>query len=129
MQINKNYKKKNPAKSRLIKKREYQKNKRKYINRMYMQKYGIGLEDFESKLRDQKFLCKICLQKDTSKKGFHLDHCHKTNVVRDILCNHCNRLIGACKESTRILKNAVEYIERWSAAPTSMSSMNLSINL
>ena len=48
MIINNEYKIKNPEKIKEIKKREYTKNKRKYSDREYKRKYGIGLEDFEN---------------------------------------------------------------------------------
>lgn len=114
MIINNEYKMQNPEKSKEIKKREYTKNKRKYMDREYKRKYGIGLEDFENKIKNQNFLCMICNKPDDSKKGFHLDHCHKSNLVRDVLCNHCNRLIGACKENIDILRNSIAYLEKWS---------------
>lgn len=41
--------------------------------------------------------CAICekeLELFIDRKGGFIDHCHKTNKVRGILCAYCNTLLG-----------------------------------
>ena len=107
------------TKERIEKLREYQKNyHRKYrikhtnINRRYAlkRKYGITLEDWEKLFTSQGKACAICYSKEPrSKQGWHTDHCHVTNRIRGILCNHCNRTIH--KYATiKVLRRAIRYL-------------------
>jgi hypothetical protein len=41
-----------------------------------------------------------------------VDHNHKTNAVRELLCHACNVLIGYARENPQILRAACEYLER-----------------
>lgn len=39
-----------------------------------------------------------------------IDHCHKTGVVRGLLCNACNQAIGALGDQYQALVVAAEYL-------------------
>ena len=81
----------------------------KYINH----KYGITAEEYEGKLASQNFACAICgVKLPKSGHRTHLDHCHKTGILRAFLCTNCNRGIGHFKESIDFLMEAVEYLKR-----------------
>lgn len=54
-------------------------------------KYKITLNKYNRILSDQDNRCAIC-QEELIKSC--LDHCHKTNKVRGILCQHCNSGLG-----------------------------------
>lgn len=60
--------------------------------------------------------CAICGR--TSSPGKHLstDHCHKTGLVRGLLCNICNRLLGKIESQwgpdvLRLVLRAVDYLK------------------
>lgn len=77
-----------------------------------LRKYGITLEQFEAMLKDQGNACKICKTSTPGGKGtFHVDHCHKTGVVRGLLCHHCNALLGHAKDQVTILEEAIRYLK------------------
>jgi len=40
-----------------------------------------------------------------------IDHNHNTGEFRGVLCKQCNRALGMFKDSSMILRNAVEYLE------------------
>lgn len=78
-------------------------------------KYGCSKEDIE-KLLDIKE-CQICSASVAfSSENRHLkpniDHCHKTGVIRGILCGYCNNLIGRAKDDVDTLKAAIKYLEK-----------------
>ena len=77
-------------------------------------KYGITLEEYERILQEQKCKCAICgtIRPGAIIKRFHIDHCHKSNKVRGLLCENCNRAIGQLQDDPTILRKAAEYLER-----------------
>lgn len=75
--------------------------------------YGITLDQFNSLLKRQNGVCAICGMKSEKKLIFPVvDHCHKTNVVRGILCALCNKAIGLFKDDVSRMRKAIEYLER-----------------
>lgn len=79
--------------------------------------FGITLDDYSSILADQGGKCAICgaEEKDEVEVGRKIaklcvDHCHKTNVIRGILCHNCNRSIGLLKDNPDILEKAASYL-------------------
>ena len=60
------------------------------------------------RLKKQITSCQICGKKE----DLVVDHNHETNVVRGILCNHCNRGIGHFLDNESLLKSAIKYLIR-----------------
>jgi len=94
-----------------IDKRDPEKSKRKELLRKFS-KYGLTENEFETMLQNQNHRCAICLTDDPKTKGWCIDHCHTTKIVRGILCSNCNSAIGLMKENTFALRAAIEYLCR-----------------
>ena len=62
----------------------------------------------------QEGKCAICGTTDPGArtKRFHVDHCHTTNQLRDLLCNTCNVGLGAFRDNPDLLINAAEYLRK-----------------
>ena len=75
-------------------------------------RYGINLDEFETMIKLQDFQCAICAAqiKEPAGNTANVDHCHTTGAVRGILCKPCNTMLGCAKDSTHILRQAVEYL-------------------
>jgi hypothetical protein len=88
---------------------------RAHMTTSKLKKYNLTLESFEEKKLSQNNKCEIC--REPLGRGFevHIDHCHKTNNVRGILCIHCNTLLGRAKDSPNILKSALNYLEKYNS--------------
>ena len=85
-------------------------------------KYGISIDYYNKILKEQNYKCAICgkLQVDC-KKALSVDHSHKTNYIRGLLCNYCNALLlkhlrdnknraeGLVKYLQKALKNDVKW--------------------
>lgn len=71
-------------------------------------KYGLTPEEFERILAKQKHRCYVCGTDTPTAKGWSVDHCHETNVVRFVACNPCNAALGLIKEDPRIAKRLYE---------------------
>lgn len=81
-------------------------------------KYGINSEQYNKILLSQGEKCAICktnqseLFKTGNAKYFPLviDHSHKTNKVRGLLCHRCNRTLGLLKDDIFIIQEALNYL-------------------
>lgn len=86
--------------------------KLKAKSRLLKKFYGLTMEEYFEILEKQNNSCAICgIEVKPFVKTTHIDHCHKTNKIRGILCHYCNTGIGSLKDSVAILKKAIEYIE------------------
>lgn len=71
-------------------------------------RYGLTVEAFEALLARQGGRCYICKTSKPGRKGWSVDHCHDTNVVRFIACNPCNVALGLIKEDPVVAKRLYE---------------------
>jgi hypothetical protein len=76
---------------------------------------GLIESQYERLLKEQGDKCKICNNK-FSKNPFEIcvDHCHKTNRVRGILCGKCNRALGLFNDNPTFIKRAIKWIQKGS---------------
>ena len=51
--------------------------------------------------------CEIC---GKATEQFHIDHCHKENTYRGLLCSHCNSGLGFFTDNQEHLQKAIEYL-------------------
>ena len=82
--------------------------KEKKKNNYIKHRHGISLEEYNSKLEEQKNLCGICSKEMVLP---HLDHCYTTGKLRAFLCVNCNQGLGSFKDSPGLLKLAALYLE------------------
>jgi hypothetical protein len=77
-------------------------------NRQYnlKKRYNITPKEYQVLKRKQNHKCKIC----NKRKPLVIDHDHKTNKLRNLLCSKCNLALGLVKESTLVLKRMIKYI-------------------
>jgi hypothetical protein len=76
--------------------------------------YGISIDDYHQLVELQGGGCDICGRKESGQvrqKAFHVDHDHKTNRVRGVLCSRCNHLIGLANDNPDTLLSAAEYLK------------------
>jgi hypothetical protein len=80
--------------------------------------FGISMDEYEQMLIKQNNLCAICEKPETfvhhqTNKPARLavDHCHKTNKVRKLLCKNCNTALGLFKDDLDVMGNAVQYLK------------------
>lgn len=96
---------------------EYDKGGRSYYNtvareRRRIKEYGISNEHYNRMLEEQSGVCAICGRDDLSEKGkcLAVDHCHKTNKIRGLLCSRCNLGMGIFEDSIVKLQQVIEYL-------------------
>jgi len=81
-------------------------------------KFGISLEDYTQMVANQNGVCAICFRPETVRtkqgviKQLGLDHNHKTDKLRELLCHDCNTAIGLMDEDVSRLLSAVSYLNK-----------------
>jgi hypothetical protein len=79
-------------------------------------RFNISLGDYEELLDKQNHACAICkkseqvLTKNGKNQSLAVDHSHKDNIVRGLLCYKCNRLVGLADDDPNVLENAAQYL-------------------
>lgn len=84
--------------------------------------YGISMEKYMEMYEQQHGCCALCKKPGASfvagnqgrVETLAVDHDHKTKKVRSLLCHQCNKGIGCFGESVVSLRQAIEYLERYS---------------
>jgi hypothetical protein len=81
--------------------------------------YGIAPEVYDRMAKEQDSLCYICKKPQTHYQNkrpvrLYVDHCHSSGIVRRLLCNNCNAMLGYAQDSPAILRQAAKYIEELS---------------
>lgn len=80
-------------------------------------KHKMSMEELDALFQAQGCKCAICGTQEPQgiggSKGWNIDHCHKTNQVRFILCNHCNRGLGAFRDNPEFMRKAADLLENF----------------
>jgi hypothetical protein len=71
--------------------------------------YGINLEQYNKILSYQNNVCAICHQ--ISYRNLVVDHCHKTGIVRGLLCDSCNVTLGLMGEDIPSIERILSYLK------------------
>lgn len=83
--------------------------------------YDLSWEDYLFLYESQKGCCAICdkflfpfkLNLETKKTDvLYMNHDHYTGIVRGLLCNLCNDLLGRAQDKIKILNSAIDYLKK-----------------
>lgn len=106
------WREKNKERWKVIKRREYQKNKQRYKNTHLKTLYNISILEYEDLLKKQNYACKICkLNESTLSRKLAVDHNHKTGKIRGLLCSNCNSAIGKLQDDSTLIQTAAKYVQ------------------
>ena len=78
--------------------------------------HGITLKEYNILFKKQHGLCAICKQKETDKdknkktRSLAVDHDHKTEKIRGLLCGRCNKGLGVFKDDIKLFKEIIKYL-------------------
>ena len=113
-------------------------NKKRYVYDMEVSRskhlkrtYGLTPEKYQAMFITQNGVCAACGQPETTNdprtkqiKNLHVDHCHTTGKVRDLLCQECNNALGLLHDDPRRIRLLLQYAEHHhgSHVPTTISS-------
>jgi hypothetical protein len=77
--------------------------------------FGITIVDKETLFDIQNGSCAICKRKLNEISKAHIDHDHKTDKIRGLLCHNCNTALGMLRDDTGILYEAIKYLDKHSS--------------
>lgn len=77
-------------------------------DRLLKTKYGLSRGQYDMLLRIQHGACALCLRPPSNIR-LHVDHDHRTGIVRGLLCHRCNRGLGYI-QNPDVLRRAMEYV-------------------
>lgn len=75
-------------------------------------RYGLTTGDFKRMFTEQCGVCAIC-SGTGDKMGLCIDHDHTTKEVRRLLCRTCNLALGYLKDSSKVARAAMKYLENY----------------
>lgn len=107
----------NPAKQRQRRANYMAKYRDKYNESRRANRTEIYISECARKYRSSKAVIRELLSRGSceicgSTNRLSIDHCHKANYIRGLLCDNCNNLLGRCKDDISILNHAVKYLKR-----------------
>ena len=72
-------------------------------------RYNISTNEYDAMIVKQNNLCAICNQSQ-KRRNLAVDHCHKTNKVRGLLCDKCNLALGLINENLNVVDAIKSYL-------------------
>lgn len=97
---------------------------RRLARRTVLKRYNLTLEQYDEMLAAQGGVCAVCKQAETSRDGITgslrrlaVDHCHRTGVVRGLLCWRCNSVLGRVYDSRPLLLALFAYLGLYTPKP------------
>jgi glycosyltransferase involved in cell wall biosynthesis len=92
---------------------------KKIRDKDYQRTYGITLDDYNKMFNNQKGKCAICRMPETAQRKdkagplrLAVDHNHKTNKVRGLLCMKCNVVLGYFEKHQSDITKVSKYLEK-----------------
>jgi|ERR1039458_7712964 hypothetical protein len=73
--------------------------------------FNLQAEEYDIIANFQNNVCAICGRPPKPGKCLSIDHCHKTGLLRGLLCWLCNRLLGIFRDDPQVLRRALAYLE------------------
>ncbi|MCX5537705.1 endonuclease VII domain-containing protein [Streptomyces sp. NBC_00006] len=80
--------------------------------RFQLARYGLTEDEYGAMLEEQGGVCAMCRETCSTGRQLAVDHDHVTGVVRGLLCQKCNRGLGAYEAMRR---SAEQYLATYGA--------------
>lgn len=95
----------------------YQENKEqvKLAGKIYRLRvrYGLSYDEYNALLEKTGGKCPICnVIFGKGNKRACVDHCHKTNKIRGIICSRCNKALGEFNDNSELITKAAEWLKK-----------------
>ena len=71
--------------------------------------YNMTVEQYNQMLAEQNGVCFFCKKPELDRR-LSVDHNHKTDKIRSLLCRQCNFLVGHVENNIDLVKQILKYI-------------------
>ncbi len=90
---------------------------RKFRKHDLKRNFGLTEAEYQAMHDAQDGCCAICHQPErTTRNGkprnLSVDHDHRTDAIRELLCNNCNALLGLVDDDIELLEAAITYLRK-----------------
>lgn len=85
-------------------------------DRFRLKMYQLSIAEHDRLLVEQDGKCAIC--RETDNRALSVDHEHRTNRVRGLLCRRCNMGLGCFGDDPAVVATAMQYLQMSTQAPT-----------
>ena len=107
-EYNQTWKKNNPDKVQEYSAKYRKNNPDKVRDNSIRQSWGFGADHYDSLIAEFGGKCECC----GTTKDLRLDHCHKTGLIRGVLCNTHNLGLGKIGDSIEDVRALLYYMEK-----------------
>jgi hypothetical protein len=83
------------------------------IRRARERQFGVTHDQFLAMLDAQDEVCAICGNRNGNGRQLSIDHDHATGVVRGLLCDRCNPMLGYARDRIEVLQAAIGYLRKY----------------
>jgi len=90
---------------------KYPERYKRTCRRTTWKKMGWNPDEVEAFVKIRNGTCEIC-GKQGDWRALAVDHCHKTNKLRGVLCSQCNVGLGSFRDRPDLLFKAADYLKR-----------------
>ncbi|GAG47941.1 unnamed protein product [marine sediment metagenome] len=105
--------KENPDKYIKATRRWQLQNPDKVRNAKLIRTFGITLEQYNEMFNEQNGCCVICGKHQSELKlSLAVDHNHDGGNIRQLLCNHCNLILGLVQDNISLLEEFIKYVKK-----------------
>jgi hypothetical protein len=79
----------------------------------YKRNYGVSQNEYNKMSLNQDNKCKVCKSEASDGQFTRLvvDHCHKNNTFRGLICQNCNMALGNVKDNSETLRKLADYLD------------------
>ena len=94
--------------------KKYKEKNREYLKTQafenYLKRaYGLTISRYNNMKSEQNNKCYLC----KLEKKLFVDHCHKSNNIRKLLCIKCNLYVGYYENSKHLFTQIGQYVENF----------------
>lgn len=76
-------------------------------------RYGLEDEEVEALVDEQGGLCPICQHELANSGKVTIDHDHRTGIIRGVLHDRCNKILGMADDDVDELRRAADFVEKY----------------
>jgi hypothetical protein len=73
-------------------------------------KFGWTPKQYDEMLESQSGVCAGCGRPPAGEKRLAVDHDHKTDEIRGLLCDGCNIALGGVEDNPQTLLRLIQYL-------------------